>query len=108
MIRLTDEEIQAAAAKYASVFEINGKILSKVEILQRQHARLRAPVETQLKRVVEWLPSKFRREVIPSGSKVYSQDVVELLQRLNSTYYMLPKADWQSLIDEIKEGNDEL
>ncbi len=59
--------------------------------------------KAQLKKVVEEIPTKFRREVIPSGSKVYSDEVVELLQRLNVSYFMIPKEDWQSLIDEVKE-----
>ena len=57
-VGLTDEEIQEAADKYPPVFEIDGKQLSKVEILQRQHARLRAPVRDQLKRVVEYITDK--------------------------------------------------
>ena len=54
MIGLTDEEIQEVTNKYKAVWEIDGKKLSKVEILQRQHARLRAPVQEQLRRVAEW------------------------------------------------------
>ncbi len=53
MIGLIDEEIQEAADKYKAVWEIDGRQLSKVEILQRQHARLRAPVQAQLKRFFE-------------------------------------------------------
>ena len=45
---LSDEKIQEAADKYAPVFEIDGKQLSKVEILQRQHARLRSIAMAQV------------------------------------------------------------
>ena len=48
---LTDEEIQEAVNKYPPVWELNGKQLSKVEILQRQHARLRAPAQAQLQAI---------------------------------------------------------
>jgi len=56
---LNDEEIQEAHDKYAPVWEIDGRQLSKVEILQRQHARLRAPAEAQyqadIKGFIEWV-----------------------------------------------------
>ncbi len=45
---LSDEKIQEAADKYAPVWEIDGKQLSKVEILQRQHARLRSIAMAQV------------------------------------------------------------
>ncbi len=43
-----DEGIQKASDKYVPVWEVGGKQLSKVEILQRQHARLRAIAKAQL------------------------------------------------------------
>ena len=55
MIGLTDEQIWEEIDKHPPLWEIDGKKLSKVEILQRQHARLRAPVQEQLKRVVEYI-----------------------------------------------------
>lgn len=102
MILLTDEEIQEATDKHAPVWEVDGGQLSKVEILQRQHARLRAPAKAQLKKGLLSIESKFRREVIPSGSQAYTQEEIELLGRLNSAYYMISKEDWRALLEEIK------
>ncbi len=45
---LSDEKIQEAADEYAPVWQIDGKQLSKVEILQRQHARLRSIAMAQV------------------------------------------------------------
>ncbi len=55
MILLTDEEIQEATDKHPPVWEINGEQLPKVEILQRQHARLREIAKAQLKKVADYL-----------------------------------------------------
>ena len=59
---LPKDKIQEAANKYKPVWEINGKQLSKVEILQRQHRRLYEVAKAQrddtfkqtLKAVYEW------------------------------------------------------
>ena len=45
---MSDEKIQEAADKYAPVWEVDGRQLSKVEILQRQHARLRSIAMAQV------------------------------------------------------------
>lgn len=44
---------------------------------------------------------KQRREVIPSGSRRYSNDVVEFLHSLNSAYLMIPREDWQVFTEEV-------
>ncbi len=59
---LPKDKTQEAANKYKPVWEINGKQLSKVEILQRQHGRLYEVAKAQrddtfkqtLKAVYEW------------------------------------------------------
>ena len=99
---LTDEEIQEAIKEYEPVWEIDGRQLSKVEILQRQHARLRAIAKAQLQKVMGVTQSKFKREVIPSGSTRYSDDVVEFLNSMNSAYLMITNKDWQALKKECE------
>ena len=56
--------------------------------------------KAQLKKAMEVMQSKFRREVIPSGSTRYSADVVEFLNSMNSTYLMITNEDWQALKKE--------
>ncbi len=65
---LSDEKIQEAADKYAPVWEIDGKQLSKVEILQRQHARLRSIAMAQVDHLkamgyVKWDREKVARQI---------------------------------------------
>ena len=70
---LSDEKIQEAADKYAPVWEIDGKQLSKVEILQRQHARLRSIAMAQVDHLkamgyVKWNREKVARQMRVSYS----------------------------------------
>ncbi len=87
MILLLDEKIQEAADKYAPVFEIDGNLLSKVEILQRQHARLRAVAKAQLREVVDEL-TPILTSAASIGKKLIQ--VVDLV------------AEMQSLLSEVK------
>lgn len=52
---ISDEEIQVAADEFPPHWEIDGRQLTKVEILQMQHARTRAIAQAQLAHTLKQL-----------------------------------------------------
>ncbi len=71
--------------------------------LPDEYGKVYATAKAQSRRATEQVESRFKREVIPSGSQAYTQEEMGLLQRLNSAYYMITKEDWEALLKDVED-----